>query len=382
MPSRVSTIECFPDDVRCHVLSFLPTRDAAATSLLSKRWKPLWLSLRSFDFHDRYFPDFRKFSNFVISFLSSPNSVHVQSLRLSCGSDVTFRSFPDDLDLFFNSVELKGVPELDLRILFRTKLPSGFYSCKTLVTLKLGNVVLDYYSCVDFPLLKSLILNDFIFGSQAIMFNFLCGCPNLEYLDLDARSVKIDRDTPPQVEEGAKSLPKLVRARIGYCNYILFPVCSNAQFLHAQMNVNDCVYNPMFHNLINLDVTLAWGNCCNVMWNWFSQVLHSCHKLQNLTIYKNFKCVDEIGKEHWKDPQIDLECLSTQLRTFTLKNYIGLSCEAQFAKYIMQKSKVLQNMTIQSTLNIDLEHPMLETFSLCPRGSATCKLHFDLQPDM
>ena len=218
----VSTIECFPDDVRCHILLFLPTRDAAATSLLSKRWKPLWHSLRSFDFHDKYFPNFRKFSDFVISFLSSPDSVHIQSLHLSCGSGVTFRSYSDDFDLFFNSVELKGVPELDLRMVFSTRLPSGFYSCKTLVTLKLGNVILDYSSCVDFPLLKSLILNDFTFESQAIMFNFLCGCPNLEYLD--SRSVRIGRDTPPQVEEEAKSLPKLVRARIGYSNYTPFPV--------------------------------------------------------------------------------------------------------------------------------------------------------------
>ncbi|XP_024639885.2 putative F-box/FBD/LRR-repeat protein At5g22670 [Medicago truncatula] len=239
MTSRdsISTIECFPDDVRCHILSFLPTRDAAATSLLSKRWKPLWLSLRSFDFHDRYFPDFLKFSDFVISFLSSPDTLHVQSLRLSCGSGNTFQSYySDDFNLFFNRVGLKGVPELDLQMLFSSSLPSGFYSCKTLVTVKLDNVILDYSSCVDFPLLKSLILNDFTFGSQAIMFNFLCGCPILEYLD--AKSLKIGRDTPPQVEEGAKSLPKLVRARIGYCNYTPFPVRSNAQFLHPQMVLN------------------------------------------------------------------------------------------------------------------------------------------------
>jgi len=103
-------------------------------------------------------------------------------------------------------------------MVFSTRFPSGFYSCKTLVTLKLGNVILDYSSCVDLPLLKSLILNEVVFGSQAIIFNFLCGCPNLEYFD--ARTLKIGRGTPPQVEEGAKSLPKLVRARIGYCIYI------------------------------------------------------------------------------------------------------------------------------------------------------------------
>lgn len=34
-----TTIESHPDNVRCHIMSFLPTRVAAATALISKRWK-------------------------------------------------------------------------------------------------------------------------------------------------------------------------------------------------------------------------------------------------------------------------------------------------------------------------------------------------------
>lgn len=67
-----------------------------------------------------------------------------------------------------------------------------------------------------------------------------------------------------------------------------------------------------------------------------------------------------IGKCHWKDQQTVVpECLSSQLRTFKFKSYNDFGCEVQFAKYIMQNSKVLQNMT----MTVD-KHQMLETFSL------------------
>lgn len=133
-------------------------------------------------------------------------------------------------------VALKGVHELDLGLVTLTKLPYSFYGCKTLVTLKLHNVILILIdsSYVDFPLLKSLYLNDIKFGSQAIMFKFLCGCPNLEYLH--ARSLQfIGRDSPPQVEDGDKPLPKLVRARMVDSPYTPFPMLCNAQFLRAGM---------------------------------------------------------------------------------------------------------------------------------------------------
>jgi len=199
-------------------------------SYLKEMETALWLSLSSFDFNDGYFPDFRKFSDFVTSVISSPHSV--QSLRLTCGFHPFVNSSLLDFHFFLNRVALKGVHELDLGLVTLTRLPYSFYGCKTLVTLKLNNVILIDSSYVDFPLLKSLYLNDINFGSQAIMFKFLCGCPNLEYLH--ARSLQfIGRDIPPQVEEEDKPLPKLVRARMVDSPYTPFPMLCNAQFLRA-----------------------------------------------------------------------------------------------------------------------------------------------------
>jgi hypothetical protein len=133
----------------------------------------------------------------------------------------------------------------------------------------------------------------------------------------------------------------------------------------------------MFQRLTNIDLTFA-SDCCNVMWNWFVQMLHNSPKLRHLTIHKESSCPNEVGKVDDSYLQIIPECLSSQLVRFTLKYYKGLECKVQVAKYIMQNSKVLQKMTIHTTL-VDLKHSMLETFSLYPMGSVTCNLHFDIE---
>jgi len=48
-------ISACPDEILCHILSFLSTHDSFSTSLLSKRWQPLWLFLPIIDLDDQTF---------------------------------------------------------------------------------------------------------------------------------------------------------------------------------------------------------------------------------------------------------------------------------------------------------------------------------------
>jgi hypothetical protein len=80
----------------------------------------------------------------------------------------------------------------------------------------------------------------------------------------------------------------------------------------------------------------------------------------------------------WEDPEIVPECLLSHLTTCSLRNYTLINSELRFAKYIMQNSRLLSTITIQSAkfLDTNTKLQMLIQLSSCPRISPTSKLFF------
>lgn len=87
---------------------------------------------------------------------------------------------------------------------------------------------------------------------------------------------------------------------------------------------------------------------------------------------------NNFGAGKWKDPEIAPECLSSHLTTCSLRSYSGINCELQFAKYIMQNSRVLTTMKIQVAKSVETttKHQMFNELSSCPMNSASCQLLF------
>jgi len=83
--------------------------------------------------------------------------------------------------------------------------------------------------------------------------------------------------------------------------------------------------------------------------------------------------------DNWVDTTIIPGCLSTQLKTCLLTGYKCTECELQFAKYIMQSSKVLKTMSIKSASSVDTnaKHQIWMKLASWTRASSTCKLLFD-----
>ncbi|PRQ52916.1 putative F-box domain, leucine-rich repeat domain, L domain-containing protein [Rosa chinensis] len=53
-PNR--SLNDLPDEILLHILSFFPTLDAVQTSLISRKWRPLWSRLRFLKFSYEHFP--------------------------------------------------------------------------------------------------------------------------------------------------------------------------------------------------------------------------------------------------------------------------------------------------------------------------------------
>ena len=202
----VDRISNLPESLLCHILSFLPTKDSIATSILSTRWKLLWTLVPKLDLDsdtintselsaDDDDEDEReiKFAHIVSSVLAQQECGELQTFHLQW----KFGWDGSHLDAWLRTAAARKVKELDLDIFMHDcdvenlKLPPSFFSCRTLVVLKLsGDIDIDIDTpslSFNFPSLKILHLVEIslpsIINSQEHPFlRLLSGCPVLEDL--------------------------------------------------------------------------------------------------------------------------------------------------------------------------------------------------------
>ncbi|CAA0384505.1 unnamed protein product [Arabidopsis thaliana] len=201
--SSVSTasLNCLPDELLVHVLSSLETKQAASTSVLSKRWRTLFAVRRNLDFDDSIIshPEVgeqnmddvqESFRDFVDKRLAFQGSVPINKFSLIYGDK------HDDVrvDRWINTALEHGVSELHLCLTSVTRrlhrFPSNVFRSTTLVKLTLGtNLFIVYFpSDTCLPVLKILVLDSIWFDRIKFSNVLLAGCPALEDLTIDQKS--------------------------------------------------------------------------------------------------------------------------------------------------------------------------------------------------
>ncbi|XP_074305353.1 F-box protein At4g22280-like isoform X2 [Silene latifolia] len=195
--SCLDRISSLPDDVLGHVLSFLPTRFAVSTSILSTRWRHLFTLTTCLSFEDEIFSGpkekneiieaAQRFKEFTDKVLELHQISPIMKFSLVCTG--TYDN--SDLNRWVSNALKKGVQELHYEFSNMIDcMPDGFFTCETLVRLNFkrkGYV----HNCIEIPLsprlpkLKILHLGNIIFFDFNSMERLFSSCELLQKLTLE-----------------------------------------------------------------------------------------------------------------------------------------------------------------------------------------------------
>ncbi|XP_058216668.1 uncharacterized protein LOC131327527 [Rhododendron vialii] len=200
---RISNLPC---NLMSHILSFLPTKNAVATCVLSTKWKQSWTSYDSVDFDDTLLLNHRKrdrtpslqtsFTNFIDQVVLRHRVSRLNKFHLKCTQSYDLSR----VNAWIAAALVSSVKELHLSIPMEhsTVLPQDLFSCGTLAVLKLGaKFVMNVPASVHLPNLKILHLHSVKFSDDDSIDRLICGCPVLDKLSMrecvgiDVRVVKI-----------------------------------------------------------------------------------------------------------------------------------------------------------------------------------------------
>ncbi|CAL9243859.1 unnamed protein product [Arabidopsis halleri] len=192
----MSKISELSDDLLVKILSFLPTKVAVSTSVLSKQWEFLWMwlpNLKYFDYKDlnsnHTESSLLGYHDFIYKNLPLHRAPIIESLRLKFYYAL---SRPEDIKLFVGIAVSRRVRKLSISYNYfgdkcQILLPSSLYTCKSLMTLKLygKTILVDVPPTICLlPSLKTLELGWVTYLNEDSLGLLLSHCPVLEDLSI------------------------------------------------------------------------------------------------------------------------------------------------------------------------------------------------------
>ncbi|KAG7560731.1 F-box domain [Arabidopsis thaliana x Arabidopsis arenosa] len=331
------------DDLLVHILLLVPTKDAVATMILSKRWRYVWTKVPKLTYPaernvtlviggllgrllDRLFGKTDKQERFIDKSLQVHKAPVLELLHIELGPRCL-----DDVDVgkwIANAIDHRKVRELCFMLTWSgepTSLPKSLYTCETLVSLCLSDKIL-----IDVPSLACL--------------------PSLKDYSGDSCSFE--------------NKPRLDKAKINLFHY------PDNKFMRSLSSI-------MCLELILSVATLAWLNAIN-----FSRLIECKLIILNELEYwleplMSFKRLEKELPLSWNQPSSVPECLSNHLEIFEWKGYRGRRKEKEIVRYILANSKCLRRVGV--SLKSTNKHKTMKEIESMSRVSTSSHLVFSTQ---
>ena len=135
-----------PDCIIHHILSFMETKDAIQTCVLSKRWRYLWASVPCLNFSSKSFMRLVDFKKFVLWVLNHRDSSHVK-LLVYYRFGVDYATDQGLLNKVIEYAASHGVEEIKINLRAKTagrtsgsppvEIPLSLFTCQSLKKLEL-----------------------------------------------------------------------------------------------------------------------------------------------------------------------------------------------------------------------------------------------------
>ncbi|KAI8570786.1 hypothetical protein RHMOL_Rhmol01G0064000 [Rhododendron molle] len=365
---RISNLPC---NLMSHILSFLPTKSAVATCVLSTKWKQSWTSYDSVDFDDTVLLNPHKsdrtsslqtsFTSFIDRVVLLHRVSRLNKFHLKCTQSYDL----SHVNAWIAAALLSSVQELHLSIPMEhsTELPQDLFSRGTLVVLKLGaKFVMNVPASVHLLNLKILHLHSVEFSDDDSIDRLICGCPVLDELSMKG-CVGIDVHV---VKISAPMLTSLVMYYL-YSNYweiMNFPEHSYKIVLETPallfLDITDMVAEgyslqnlchlaeariSIFETSDQLDLELDFSEA-------ISDFLKGLSNVQRLYLSSEFMEVDSgapIGPElvHcWNPPQCVPSCLLFHLKEIKFRCLVGEKDELELLDYFLNNARVLEKVNL------------------------------------
>ncbi|XP_007021398.2 PREDICTED: putative FBD-associated F-box protein At3g50710 isoform X2 [Theobroma cacao] len=401
--SCLDRISQLPDHLIEHILSFLPTKDAVATSILSKRWYPFWTKLPVLHVEDSTRCETRrqtrvKFKQFVSRVLLLNEAASLHKFRLDCRPIYEPKCFNNWVCSAIN----KGVREIDISISTTPKyrflrLPCRFFQAEKLRFLKLsGGVLIDIpgESSVSFPSLKTLHLLYVNIANDESLGKLFSGCFVLETLLL-----KTDYHENTLDIKLCSSTLKSLSINLRYAEYKLEINAPVLEYLELEESYHQVSFIGNLSSLVEANIHINYGISLNQLirvlynvkllslasysysepleiliglpgWDVLSHLLTLSHNLQTLVVENN-STIDS----RWTEPEHVPTCVSSRLTTASFKVFQGLRSEMQAVEYILKNAKVLKIMQICTLgMSQDSKSFVRNRLSEFQWGSKTCQV--------
>ncbi|XP_077228556.1 F-box/FBD/LRR-repeat protein At1g13570-like [Tasmannia lanceolata] len=384
--SAVDVISNLPRDAIDAILMRLPIKDVVRTSILSRKWRYMWVTIPQIVFNSQCYPRGIPSSNTALLNLKRVNIVDQVLLhhrgpihKFECSDYLPPCS---DLDRWMVFLSRQGIKELILNFYGGVyKLPACLFSCQELYHLRLllcnfnippafegfrhlkilylNEVVIpnDEFECLtsNFPLLESLTCIYYNVRLPRIKIN----SPNLQYLYLMGIFYSLCLE----------NIPVLASANISACLVEEFTkhlgqgeICSFPKVLHSLHNVEKLELHlrflqifalgdvsetvpTTFKHLKNLSLHINFGNPNEILAALC--VLRSSDHLQQLEIRVSLKCSTDPPRNYSWEAREHMDCMLNPLQTVKMIDMRWEKPELEFIKLLLIISPVLETLTIQ-----------------------------------